>query len=621
MLRCLKGSIFASFFICLIQTSVFAEELIRVGESALLTTALSERALSQGLDQHPTWLALLHSKNGESRISDENFILSRSHFSSRNELLASIDVLFGRQLDAQYLCKFPARTLWLSTSLSLKSPDFSHCESFVEFKEKAPVDKVSLVYSSENLTQPSSMMGHVFLKLGGQGSDGHQVEHAVSYFTEITGINVPKIIFESLFLGKKGYFALSPYAEKEKYYLDAEQRNLWSYQLRLSPGQAELIQAHIWELKQARLEYFFQDYNCATLLTFLLGTAHSELLSEDELWITPLDLVKLVNQYKLVDQVTVIPANKWKLRMLSENLNDDVQQQIMNAITTQNFDVIKDRSFDSNAFLMAELTGSYLDYMLEQGTLAPNDWAQLTDTLNETRSTLSDDFSIDVSQYKNPLKTPPDSQVFGGFVYEQGTEKLKFGFLPTSHTLEDDNRQFFSENELKLGSLSLLYSPEKSRLELEEFELYSAVSLIPYDRFSGGVSGRFRFGIEQHYDEHLNNKSAVNIGGGIGLGQSFSQDGFFYGLLAGGVAATSEEEYLYLDPEIGMVLHEVFDMKSIISYQYLWNQRASKSDISSLKFVQSKFINQNFSVIFQYEHLWNDAQAEDRFELLSKYYF
>ncbi|MDX1453513.1 MAG: DUF4105 domain-containing protein, partial [Oleiphilaceae bacterium] len=159
---------------------------------------------------------------------------------------------------------------WLSYRLSVPLPQ-ANCPELEEFRHRAPVDSVILAYSSENLMQASSMMGHVFLKLEGRDSGGVMRAHSVSYFTEIQGINVPKIIFDSLVVGKQGFFALTPYSEKLHYYLAGEQRNVWEYQLKATPQQLALLHDHLWELKQTRFTYFFDDYNCATLLSYLLA--------------------------------------------------------------------------------------------------------------------------------------------------------------------------------------------------------------------------------------------------------------------------------------------------------------------------------------------------------------
>ncbi|WP_459782668.1 lipoprotein N-acyltransferase Lnb domain-containing protein, partial [Photobacterium sp. R1] len=78
---------------------------------------------------------------------------------------------------------------------------------------------ISLAYASENLMSPSSFMGHTFIKLSENETDPG---HAVSFFTEVDGFNLPKIMFDSLVVGKEGYFIVSPYQESLNFYKDIE---------------------------------------------------------------------------------------------------------------------------------------------------------------------------------------------------------------------------------------------------------------------------------------------------------------------------------------------------------------------------------------------------------------
>ena len=320
MLQFQKGSILASLLVFWVSFGCTANDYL---------PSLENQAIAQELYLNPEWNALLHIEEGQSKILDPRFILSSEDFSSKNELVETINFLFGIDNSPTNICKFPARAIWINQQLKRPPINFGLCNQFSKYLESAPVNSIAVVYSSENLTQPSSMMGHVFLKISGENQLGKQVAHGVSFFTEINGINVPKIIFDSMVIGKQGFFALSPYQDKLSFYLQEEQRNVWEYELDLDSDQKELIQAHIWELKQAKLDYFFQDYNCATLLKFLISVAEPSLLDSKDAWTTPVDLVKTVDRANIVKNVSVIPSSKWKMRMLSEALtpqiNDDIK--------------------------------------------------------------------------------------------------------------------------------------------------------------------------------------------------------------------------------------------------------------------------------------------------------
>jgi len=90
-------------------------------------------------------------------------------------------------------------------------------------------------------------------------------------------------------------------------------------------------------------------------------------------------------------------------------------------------------------------------------------------------------YTIDISNYKSPIKTTDESQIGIGFRRLSGNNFVKFYFLPISHTLLEDNRQYFFESSLKVGEISLLLN--QHRIIIESFKFYSMTSLVPFDLF------------------------------------------------------------------------------------------------------------------------------------------
>jgi hypothetical protein len=606
------GSLLASFIFFFFSHSSFAYD----------STLLIDSALSKKLYHNPVWQSLLHAKDGKSNIFDPNFLLSSDDFTLKHELKKTIHFIFGSNSSAESYCRFPARYLWLSKQLGLPDVDLSKCLAFKEFTEKAPIDDVSLIYASENLVSPSSMMGHIFLKIEGVNAEKKLTEHSLSYFTEVRGINVPKLLFESLVTGKEGYFALNPYVDKLKYYLQEEQRNVWEYHLDFSPFQIQLLQAHLWELKQTKLSYFFDDYNCATFTFYVLSVAESDLLQKLPRVVSPLDVAKAAEQAGLIDEVLLTPSYKWKTRMLQEAVPTKIASQVKHAVDsgnlTSNFlSELNEQDF----FLSIELYHSYSKYLYEVGSinkLTMNSLLKQAEKINEVRKA---DFVIDISNYKNPLKTPADSQLYTGLVNIEGDSLVKVGILPAAKTIEDDNRQFFAETELRIFDLSVLIDIEKRRIRLNEFKLYSVSSLIPYDELTGGISGRFSIGAEDHYNKNLVRGSAFDVSGGLGLSYNLSSDILFYSIIGGGGGYRAGKFYVYSKPEIGFVVDEIFDMKSIVSLNNVWNQDRSKQDYYKFRFNQSAFLSNDIAFFAGYERIWNEDDKQHQFDITLKYYY
>jgi hypothetical protein len=87
-----------------------------------------------------------------------------------------------------------------------------------------------------------------------------------------------------------GSFSGIPYYIKIKEYNNAENRDIFEYDLNLEREDVEFLLRHLWEMQQARLHYLFLTRNCSYEILALLEAAKPEwelltgrLLSEN-LW-------------------------------------------------------------------------------------------------------------------------------------------------------------------------------------------------------------------------------------------------------------------------------------------------------------------------------------------------
>jgi hypothetical protein len=221
--------------------------------------------------------------------------------------------------DSQNVCRFPARYYWLRQELNAPELALDRCADVVEFSDRAPLDDIALVFASENIAEPASMLGHAFLKFSGMNAQRQEISHAISFFTDAETINLPKLLFDSMVVGKNGYFSLSPFYEQRQLYVDTEQRSLWQYHLNFNATQKNLIRLHLLELKQTHLTYFFQRYNCATVIRFIIALSGAS-MPDTGWWVTPRSLVQSVNEAGLVDTTTIISPSRWVVRALAKFL-------------------------------------------------------------------------------------------------------------------------------------------------------------------------------------------------------------------------------------------------------------------------------------------------------------
>lgn len=613
----LKGSPLASFFVFLLLALCVNFVCTGLAQAQSLPSS-RERAHQLNLAHNPSWMSLLHYSQGQSHIDDPSFILTASHFSLDAELDATINLFYEKNAQ-DALCRFPARYFWLNQYIQLPALSYDSCGDLHEFEQKAPADSISVIYVSENIAQPSSMMGHLFLKISGVNARSDRVDHAVSFYTDAKTLNVPKLIYDSMIKGKRGYFTLSPYAEKVNSYVHDEQRNLWELDLQLSDQQRRLIQLHLYELKQTEFKYFFQHYNCATVIGFIASLAIPELREPEVVWVTPLDIAKLINNSNKISAARVQTSNRWRLRMLQTQLPDQLSLGIKQSVDGE-FRSLPPVSTETQAFLALEMAHAYNDYRLEKKIVDVAEWQGKNSQLSVFEN-LALQHTLDLTEFKSPLKTPPDSQWWIGVTSRQDQWFLRTGILPASHLLEDDNRQYFGETGLHLAQLSLLTNLATGSTRLENFELYSAESLMPYDRFTGGVSGKFSIGVAPVYDQDMHAKQQTYVKGALGYTYSLGVDLDVYALAGLGVGFANRSAYLFAIPEAGLVLREVFDMKSIVAVSQAYNYLGESQRLTELSFTQAKYFNNNYAIFFHAKRSGNTDAAVNAYDLTLKKYF
>lgn len=600
-----KGGLAASLLFLFLALVGFQPKAVALSPASPVSTPAASA-------QDPVWSALLHLGARGPKVSDPAFWLSGTPGAAEAEWQRTVELFFAepdpkRRLEA--ICRFPARYVWLSKTLGQSNPlDPSQvCPDLATFMTRAPAEAISVVYVTENLTSPSSMMGHVLLKLSGQ-RDGLPVEHALSYFTTIQGFNVPWIVAESLIIGKPGYYTLSSYRVRERAYLVEEQRNLWEFTVALSDEERRWVQMHLYELKDVPLTYFFTGHNCATLTLDLIAIVDPALAISDGPWVSPLDVVKALYKRQRVLAAQFTPSNRWAQRMLADNLSRGRVAEIVSAVRSGQPVADPEATPDDTPMILSALLEEAVAEGLRQ-TEAQRDeeLAQRASEARERADSALGGRQLDLSRYKRPEKTPQDSQLRARWVNgDQERNALRLGFLPAARRLEDDQRQFFGQTELRLADTEIEIDAERGTLDLHELQLYSITSLMPAGPLGDAISGRFRLGFEQHLDENLEPRLVFNTAAALGYSLALTPDVLGYALIGPGVAFRREDAAVHLETEVGAVVEEGFEMKSLLALRRLDHQLNNGDPTYSLRFTQVKYLNRNLAAVVAVDH---DRQA------------
>lgn len=621
------GSGFTAAFFCLVFCAILTAGVAWPGEATATSSptadipSLQAQALRRKLDQAGKWSALLHVSEGVPRIKDKQFILSLDHFSPREELLQTIAYLYGPQ-SAEAVCRFPARYVWLQAEAGLPKLPLDHCTELQELIARAPADTFSLVFASENLSQPSSMMGHLFLKVSGRNQAGNHVDHAVSFFTDARTFNLPKLFYDSVVTGKKGYFALSPYQQEVEMYAVNEQRTLWEYELQLSKLDATLLQYHLHELRHADITYFFQSYNCATLVKHVLAVAAPEMLNEADWWTTPKFVVRKAQEVNLIADMSVKTPSRWVVRSLQEPLPAPLRSAVQSAVQKRQAEALSTLTEPGSTpgYMAMELARSYNTYLYEQHEITLDSWQGFDRQIKDIEQARYPGLELQADQSKNPAQAPRDKQISAGWQHRSGRDLLKLGLLPVSHTLADDNTQYNSENELRLFDSALLIDSRSGRVSLDHLTIYATQSMLPRDPFTGGLSGRLRIGFELQPDTTLQERTAFLMEGALGATWRPSSDIDAFVLLGGGWGYR-HRGYAYAKPTAGMLIREVYNMKSIVTISQTSRPLGESGQALELGLTQSKYLDAQNTLMLEAQRTRRQGQSANKLTVSLKHLF
>jgi hypothetical protein len=573
---------------------------------APIASASDESALRAEAAAHHQWHALIHSRAGVPQIRDPEFLLSAAAFSPRAELEASLTRL---KADPAAACRFPARATWLAQRGLLPPVSLQHCPDVVEFRQRAPIDRVELVFASESITSPASMLGHIFLKISGNLADGGRTEHAISFFTDAETWNYPKLLFDSLVIGKRGYFALAPFETAMRQYLVEEQRTVWLVPLRFTPAQTEVFGLHLLELKNTRLTYFFQDYNCATLVHFLLSVGDRPLPDYSQ-WMTPKDIVRQVTEADMADASGVAMPSRVLARLIA---SDADVAGLADAVLNNRLDEWRPTA-DGRGYLQWSFAQSFNRLAREERRISADAAQRNEAALRPWAASQFAGYAISPDLRFEPARAPQETQWLVEAGRRGGRAGVDVTFRPVSHELDDDNRSYVAETEMQLLTPTLRLE-DGGRASLDRFVVYAMRSLQPHDALLGGFSARFDMRWDSQWSARSGRRALFLVSGGAGRTWRLTPDLDVYALANVGAGARSSEVFAYGGVDVGAIVRAVWDTKLHLTATRAYNEANSGRATDRVSLVLSHYLRKDLTVRVRASLQRQDAQRERQAQL------
>lgn len=489
---------------------VFASLAVNIAYSADINPSIQKYwsiAEQQNLDQDITWQRLMYAnKNQKSEVTYSGYFLSENGKNNlKEELKADISALFMPAQDNQSIrCKFPARSQWLMQKVGIQENELPQvkCTEFENWIGQIKPHKATLIYATDFMGNPSSMFGHTLLRLDPKDQQQlNLVSYAVNYAATVAGNDNWSYAWKGLTGQYPGEYSLMPYYRKVKEYGDFESRDLWEYELNLSPEETRFLVSHIWEMQHVSFPYYFVSDNCAYRLLGLVDLVKPESNLQEKFTYAsiPMETIKSMQQQGLTKAPVYRPALETQLlaqahqhgaslaKVAHQIAMLPIQQssQILKSFTEQDQAKILEMAYD-------DLYLQFIGRKVEESIAQP----QLRQLL-ALRSQI--DLDKQRQEPKRPTKEPTQGHNARNLSLKagevQGDKFIELGHRQAYHDLIDPQGGYRAGTQLLFLNGNAQWRDD--HLKLERLDLLEVNSYNPIQPFKTPLSWGFNLGWRQ----------------------------------------------------------------------------------------------------------------------------
>lgn len=516
---------------------------------------LVEQAREKNLAQRSEWLNLLHYKpyvyrTGMRSLADDPafFNAPDGKTDAAAELEATLAGFFSTTDETDKAqnpqCRFIARYHWLKEQLHfdpVRLPE-QPCKRFYQWRASLDPHEITLVFPAAYLNNPASMYGHTLLRIDAKDQDEQTrlLAYAISYAAGTNETSGLIFAVRGLFGGYPGVFAITPYYLKVREYSDIENRDVWEYQLTLTPPEIDLLLMHTWELGPTHFDYYFFDENCAYHLLSLLEVARPglELTDRFRWWAIPSDTVRAVaEQPGLLKRVVYRPATATIIRRRLAEM-DDRQSGLARDLAERKIFPTDDRLHGLPVLEQARILELAYDYATYRSASGPG-----TPTPAQMHELLLARSRLEVPLQRPEVPVPvvrPDqghktSRLAAGIGSRGGRYFEEISLRPTYHDLMDDDGGYTRGAQIEFFNMRWRHYRGDDSLRLEEFTPLNIFSLSPRDDFFNPVSWKINIGWTRKHFSDKDEPLIFRASGGSGLAfnapGSHEGNSVYYGFL------------------------------------------------------------------------------------------
>lgn len=568
------------------------------------------------------WLNILHYKKTlfgyKSLIDDKNFFISKNgQTNPKEELLSSIKLI--KTSPSKFACRFPLRYQYINEHYNISNFDISQCVELNKYLKNVNPYQAVMVFADAHMNKPASMFGHTFIRID-TPKKLPLLSYAVNYAAHVTDTNGILFAFKGIFGFYKAYYSILPYYEKLREYSDQESRDLWSYNLNLTPDEVKKMAFHVWELKDIYSDYYFFTENCSYNILFLIDVAKPNVNTTDyfKSTVIPMDTIKLLYKKGLISNVQYSASLVTQIKYISKPIkNKQIIVDIANNQTKPTFVLDMNTSNEYKARIL-DSSVRYLKYLSIKHKITKKEFTNRFLKILSARSKVKYTSNYKYPTPINPIHSHDSRRILLAIGRENHKDYIDFGLRLAYHSIEDNIQGFKYGSSLQFGDFKFRYH---KNLKIEKIGLVEILSLTPRDTLFKPISWKINGGF---YKEYINNKEKLvfKINPGGGFTKEFKNT-MLYGMFNSDFNFNSNYHKGYsfgFGPQFGMIKY--FQNNAIlidVGYiNYIFGDKNHKL------YTNSKFrhtINRNNAILLNYEYQKTYKNHINNISLLYYYYF
>jgi hypothetical protein len=424
-------------------------------------------------------------------------------------------------------CAFIARYHWLEAQLRFDPERLKKqpCKRFEEWRESLNPAGLTLIFPAASLNNPSSMYGHTLLRVDAKDQDEKTrlLAYAINYAANTNETNGIAFAINGLLGGYPGTFSIMPYYLKVREYNDMENRDVWEYELNLTPKEIDVVLMHAWELGPIYFDYYFFDENCSYYLLELLEVARPDLdlTSAFKWWAIPSDTVREVVKKGLVSRTVYRPSNATVIRYRL-GLMDVDERALVNPLArgrTTITDTAFTRLEPKSQARTLEVSYDYLTYLRASAKKVEAEPENLGRSLLLERSRISanaDDPPVPVPAVRHD-QGHGTSRIAVGGGRRDGANFVELRARPTYHDLMDPEEGYVSGAQTEFFDIAVRDYSDGIGARVEDFTPLRIVSISPRNDFFQPLSWKMDAGWSRRRLADGSEPLVFNVHGGPGL--------------------------------------------------------------------------------------------------------